>query len=166
MPTINLQLNQYATIQQPFSIINRTNQNLDQILKSNFIVNTDLSLQAIRYLSNYSQLKPNNSFAGIVFNQWISRNFNNLTLLYNDSALLSVPYLIHTITNFYSRFDGESTINATLSPWPRTIANSILNTIDYSSFSAVITLGIGLVMPLVTFAVEIVADKEVIFKTY
>lgn len=154
-------MNQYATSKNPFVLVNQTGKNLDTILNGQFIVNTEVNPQPMLYLSNVSQVRDGNFFAGTLFNEWTSRDSNRLTLLYNDSALLSIPYLVHTLSNFYARLDGDQLINATLSPWPRTTANTIQNTIDYSSFTALIVLGTGLVMPLVTFAVELVYDREV-----
>lgn len=138
-----------------------TNRNLDSIISNNLIVNTNMSKQPILFSNSLDQVVSNNSWSGNVFNSWSDRNSHLITLLYNDSALLSVPYLVQTLTNFYSRLDGKPIIDATLSPWPRTTANIIQNAIDYSSFTALIVLGTGLVLPLVTFAVEIVADREV-----
>lgn len=135
---------------------------MEQILGNSFVVNTNLTTQPTAYVSDIRQLNGQ-AYAGTQFNAWTSRTSHNFTLLYNDSALLSIPYLVHTLTNFYSRYDGQPLINASLSAWPRTTDNTIANTIDYSSFTALIVLGTGLVMPLVTFAVEIVYDKEVCF---
>ena len=132
---------------------------MEQILGNSFIVNTNLSTQPTTYVSDIRQLNGA-AYAGTKFNSWTSRDSHDFTLLYNDSALLSIPYLVHTLTNFYSRYDSAPLINATISAWPRTTDNTIQNTIDYSSFTALIVLGTGLIMPLVTFAVEIVYDKE------
>jgi hypothetical protein len=118
------------------------------------------SSQPIVYVENVTYNA--NSRSGLVFNNWTSPALNQLVLLYNDSALLSMPYLIHTLTNFYARLEGseKELINATLSPWPRTTANTIQN-LDYSIFTTLIVLGTGLVLPLSSFASEIVQDREV-----
>lgn len=161
MPTINLQINEYATSQHPFLLKNNTNTNLDPLLINTLIVNTEMSSsQPIVYVENVTYNA--NSRSGLVFNNWTSPALNQLILLYNDSALLSMPYLIHTLTNFYARLEGsgEELINATLSPWPRTTANTIQN-LDYSIFTTLIVLGTGLVLPLSSFASEIVQDREV-----
>jgi hypothetical protein len=130
-------------------------------LNNNLIVNTQISPQPITYLSNLSSLTfQSNSLSGMIFNNWTSFNSNQITLLYNDSALLALPYLINSLTNFYSRLNQIPLVNATLSPWPRTASNQIQN-LDYSSFTALIILGTGLIIPLASFATEIVHDREV-----
>lgn len=74
-----------------------------------------------------------------------------------------MPYLINTISNFYSNVDKMPQINATISAWPKLNSLTDLALFDPSIFSSLIILGIGLLAPLVSFAVEIVHDKEVFY---
>jgi hypothetical protein len=160
LPKVNLQLNDYATKARPFVIVNKTNIALQPIIDSNLVVNNQLSPQPISYFNSLASLNTTTSFAGYVFNEWKDMFNNDLTLLYNDSAILSLPYMINALSNFYSSMDKSVLINATLSAWPRSAKNTIEN-LDYSSFSALIVLGSGLIMPLASFAAEIVQEKEV-----
>ena len=146
----------YVSDNQPFAIINNTQTNLDKILAS---------LKNLSYstFTDETQLlnSPHGSLAGFVFNKWSSTAVNEMILLYNDSALLGLPYLINKLTNFYAEIDGTPTINASISAWPKTTLQASLDSFDASSFSALIVLGTGLILPLTSFAVEIVHDREV-----
>ncbi len=104
-------------------------------------------------------LLENSSIGGLVLNQWISANQTDLILLYNDSALLSMPYLLNLLTNFHSSLENMPPINATLSSLPKIIENNY-KVFDAETLVALIILGIGLVMPAVSFAGEVVHEKE------
>jgi len=159
LPTLNLPVNEYASEKNPFSVINNTITNLDQIL-GNLIVNNALNQQPIKVIKEPSQLFDNSGcLSGLIFNNWLNTQTNEITLLYNDSALFSLPYLINTLSNFYSKIDKTNLINTTISAWPKTQDQTIQN-FDASSFSALIILGTGLILPLVSFATEIVHDRE------
>lgn len=155
-------MNDYATIENPFTLINNTNSNLDGLLKQNLIVNTDLLQQPIKNLNDFSKIfnLTTSSYAGLVFNEWLSVSENQLTLLYNDSAMLSVPYLLNTLSNFYSRLEHSTQIKASISAWPK-LSDNTVDILDVSSFSSMLILGTGLIIPLVSFATEIVHDREV-----
>jgi hypothetical protein len=156
-----LPVNDYASEQKPFAIINNTLTNLDQIL-GNLIVNNALNPQPITVIKEPGQLlNKNGGLSGLIFNEWSSTQTNDLTLLYNDSALFSLPYLINTLSNLYSKIDKTSLINTTISAWPKT-QDQTIQSFDASSFSALIILGTGLILPLVSFATEIVHDREYI----
>jgi hypothetical protein len=140
---------------------------LDSVFQNNLIVNDQFSntSQPIKLFQNKAQLfeSKNGVLSGLIVNKWNSRSDNQLTVLYNDSALFSMPYLINTISNFYSNVDKMPQINATISAWPKLNSLTDLALFDPSIFSSLIILGIGLLAPLVSFAVEIVHDKEVFY---
>ncbi len=110
--------------------------------------------------------QPNNTYAGIEFKEWQSANINKLVLLYNDSALLSVPYLVNTVSNFYIRLFSQETdlIKASISAWPK-MPTSTIESLDFSSFTFSILLGCGLLIPLVSFVTEVVHDRELKCRT-
>jgi hypothetical protein len=155
-----LSINDYATEKQPFSIINNTASNIDFLLKS--LTNTTYQLFANENVILNSQ---NGSLAGFVFEKWNSLVDNQIVLLYNDSALLGLPYLINKLSNFYSTINQTQFINASISAWPKTTSQATLQSFDTSSFTSLIILGSGLILPLTSFAVEIVHDKELKCKT-
>ena len=167
MPTINLQIDEYASLVNKFIIINDTSIPLDSAgprLHESLVVNTKSYSQPFDFhLENTSQLleaENRGVYSGLVFEEWSSYKENSLILLYNDTALLSVPYLINLVTNMYTRTYGRALINASLSAWPKT-AESKMDTIDSASLAFLGILGIGILIPLVTFATEIVHDREV-----
>jgi hypothetical protein len=155
-----LAINDYATVTQPFSIINNTASNIDTLLKS--LSNTTFS---IFRSENEILNSQHGSLAGFVFNKWNSLVDNQLVLLYNDSALLGMPYLINKLSNFYSSINQTQYINASMSAWPKTTSQANLQSFDTSSFTSLIILGSALILPLTSFAVEIVHDKELKCKT-
>ena len=165
MPEVNLPIGDYGNEQTPFALFNNTNMVLDSIFQSDLIVNDQFSngSQPIKLFQNKTQMfeLKNGVLSGLIVNKWSGRSDNQLTILYNDSALFSLPYLLNTITNFYSNIDKMSQINTTISAWPKLNSLTDLALFDPSVFSSLIILGIGLIMPLVSFAVEIVHDKEV-----
>lgn len=125
-------------------------------------VNTMLLSQPFNYVKNLTYLFDYQSFSGLIFKKWTGNvNGNKITLLYNDTALLSLPYVINELTNFYSNIEHLPFINTTFAAFPK-IQSDADYVFDRSSFSALIILGIGLVMPTVSFATEIVHDREVI----
>lgn len=157
---VDLSINDYATEKQPFSIINNTASNIDSLLNS--LTNTTYQLFANENVILNSQ---NGSLAGFVFEKWNSLVDNQIVLLYNDSALLGLPYLINKLSNFYSTINQTQFINASISAWPKTTSQATLQSFDTSSFTSLIILGSGLILPLTSFAVEIVHDKELKCKT-
>ena len=140
---------------------------LDSIVQNNLIVNDQFpnGSQPIKLFQNNTQMfeMQNGVLSGLIVNKWNSRSDNKLAILYNDSALFSLPYLLNTIANFYSNLDKMPKINTTISAWPKLNSLTDLALFDPSIFSSLIVLGIGLIMPLVSFAVEIVHDKEVFY---
>ena len=101
----------------------------------------------------------NGIYNGISFDKWTNRNDHSLTLIYNDSALFSMTYLINTLSNMYSRIDQTPIIQMNITTWPKS-GQSILSFFDSSSFSSLIILGTALILPLVTFATEVVHERE------
>ena len=97
-----------------------------------------------------------------MINKWINKEQNDVVLLYNDSALLSLPYLLNIVTNFYSSLDNISLINTNLSSLPK-IAEDSYKIFEANSFTSLIIVSIGFILPAVSFAAEIVHDKEVIW---
>lgn len=160
MPYINLDINLYANDTYAFTIVNETNRELESILDGNLKVNPTLVNQPLHYIRKTKNLTGIMSLSGIRFSSWLNYTHNDLTLLYNDSALLSLPYILNELSNFYSNIEKLPLINTTLAAFPK-ITKYDENVFDKSSFSALIVLGIGLVMPAVSFATEIVHDREV-----
>ena len=153
----------YASDSSKFLIINNTNGNLDSIINENLIVNNQ-TIQPFELIDAKTDLLKLQSshFSGLEFNQ-ISTS-NDLTMLYNDSALLSIPYLLNTVTNFQARLDNTSTINASITSFPNAECN--INTFDSASFTSILMFGFAIVLPSVSFAVEIVYDKEVFIEDF
>ncbi|CAF1010970.1 unnamed protein product [Brachionus calyciflorus] len=150
--TTNLFINDYSTENNPFLFVNKTNTNLDTLIKPNLIVNNQLELQPIKFLNDIQNTTFNN-YAGIIY------NLDYFTLYYNDSALFSVSYLINTLNNFNSRLNNLPLINASLTTWPQ-IQTQDASFFDSSSFTTLLILGISFLFPLVSFAAEIVQDRE------
>nr|QNH67864.1 ATP-binding cassette transporter subfamily A member 5 [Brachionus rotundiformis] len=151
IPTVNLAINDYATEKNPFVIVN--NSNVDHLI-DNLIVNNELNPQPFKFTKS----DLNNSFrsyAGIIY----QKSLEDLILYYNDSAVFSVPYLLNTFSNLNSRLDGLSPINASLTSWPQ-VKTQDVSFFDASSFTTLIILGISLIFPLVSFAAEVVQDRE------
>ncbi|CAF0991135.1 unnamed protein product, partial [Brachionus calyciflorus] len=152
VPTTNLFINDYSTENNPFLFVNKTNTNLDTLIKPNLIVNNQLKLQPIKFLNDIQNTTFNN-YAGIIY------NLDYFTLYYNDSALFSVSYLLNTLSNLNSRLNNLPLINASLTSWPQIQTQDAL-LFNPSSFSSLMILGISLLFPLVSFAAEIVQDRE------
>ena len=151
----NLAIKDYVTVKQPFSIINNTASSIDEQLK--YLHNTTYHIFKDQFQILNSQY---GSEAGFIFNN-NSLIDNQLTLLYNDSALLGLPYLINKMSNFYAEINQTQFINASISAWPKTTSQASLAAFDTGSFTALLILGSSLILPLTSFAVEIVADREV-----
>nr|QUF59433.1 ATP-binding cassette transporter Abca5 [Brachionus angularis] len=157
LPIINLNINEYATNENKFVLVNKTNQNLDEIISKNLIVNDKIMPQPFLSLNQESNFVS--SYSGFIFENVSNMTIKNLILLYNDSGLLTMPYLINTLSNFYSRLDNSELINASLTTWPKNVSKNSAN-FDSSTFSSLIILGTSLIIPLVSFATEIVHDRE------
>ena len=140
--------------------MNKTCQELEPILQRNLKVNTKLVTQPFKYIRNTTQIFDVPSFAGFIFQDWLTNPNSTITLYYNDSAMLSVPYLLHELTNLYSNIENTTPIQTYITSLPR-VSKYVDNVFDKSTFSALIILGIGLVLPTVSFATEIVHDREV-----
>ena len=81
------------------------------------------------------------------------------TVLYNDSAYLSLPVVINTVSNAVLKMMSSSkVINATSLMWPSLSVNSIALGGALTT-SLLMGLAIAIVPPF--FAVAIVKDKEV-----
>lgn len=118
-------------------------------------VNNELNPQPIKFVKSISNINFS-SYAGFIQ----ENNSEDLILYYNDSAILSIPYLVNIYTNLNSRLNGLSPINASLTSWPQ-IKTDDLSFFDSTSFSTFIILGISVIIPLVSFAAEVVQDREV-----
>ena len=68
--------------------------------------------------------------------------------------------MLHTLTNFYSVLDNIPLINTTLSTLPK-IQQNDFKVFDSNIFVSLIVLGIGFVLPAISFIAEIVEEKEV-----
>ena len=141
-----------------FTVVNKTNTTLETEMNKYLDINSIL----IHYLDDYSQLINYQSYAGFVFNN-LTNYTNQITLLYNDSALFSVPFLVNKLTNFYNNVENKTLIKTSLQVLPATAKDISISTFDKSSFAIILVLGIAIVMPTVSFAVEIVDDREVNF---
>lgn len=139
-------------------VVNNSKSNLD-FLNDKLIINNNYKQQPIKYLNSYNSSinKPHSS--GLIVNNWTSNKFNDFIALYNDSAVLSAPFLVNSITNLFSRLDNSPTINASITSFPKIDCD--VSNFDVSIFTSLLMLGFALIMPCVTFAVEIVSDKEV-----
>jgi hypothetical protein len=158
LPSLKIPINDYATSKNPFVLINSTESNLDSIIKDNLIVNSNLNPQPFVFINNVNN--SNGMYGGISFEKWINRNDHSLKLIYNDSALFSMIYLVNTLSNMYSRLDKTPLIQMNITTWPKSTDQSILSFFDSSSFSSLIILGTALILPLVTFATEVVHERE------
>ena len=168
MPSVNFAINEYATVLNPFAIINRTGKHLEDILDDKLIVNTEFNgdSQPLVFLNNsYADLLGYQYNSGMMFESWRNATDNALILLYNDSALLGMPYLLNTLAEFYSNIEDPqkrvTRINASLGALPMITYQDDLSAFDAGSFSSLIILGIGMVIPAISFAAEIVHDREV-----
>ena len=148
----------YASSNSKFIVINNTNSNLDSVINK-LVVNTQ-SVQPLEFIDNNTNLLklPGSHSSGLIFNKAL--NTFNITMLYNDSALLSIPYLLHTVNNLISRIDNTDTIKASITSFPN--VNCEISVFDSASFTSELMFGIAIILPSVTFAVEIVYDKEVL----
>nr|APD26541.1 ATP-binding cassette transporter subfamily A member 5 X1 protein [Brachionus koreanus] len=151
IPIVNLAINEYATEKNPFLIVNKSN--IDNLVQ-NLVVNNKLNPQPIKFTQSESNMSIN-SFAGFIHQE----KEDDFIIFYNDSAVFSVPYLVNTYTNLYSRINGLSLINASLTSWPQ-VKNEDFSFFNASSFTTLIILGISLIFPLVSFAAEVVQDRE------
>lgn len=155
LPRVNLEYNKYNTKKYWFSIINNTNYPVEDFIRKNSELTNNFTYSS----TVRSLVYKHNSITGIVIEDWVNRNQNDLILLYKDSALLSLPFLLNTLTNFYSNLDNIPLINATLSSLPK-IVHDDYKVIDADSFVSLILLGIGFILPAVSFVGEIIHDKE------
>nr|QNH67926.1 ATP-binding cassette transporter subfamily A member 5 X3 [Brachionus plicatilis] len=151
IPKVNLAINEYATEKNPFLIVNKSN--VDYLVQ-NLIVNNQLNPQPIKFTKFETNISST-THAGLIY----QKSLDDLILYYNDSAIFSVPYLINTFSNLNSRLNGLSLINASLTSWPQ-VKSEDVSFFDPSSFTTLIILGISLIFPLVSFAAEIVQDRE------
>ena len=155
MPSIQLGISDYATQTMKFSILNSTGSSLDRILDHNL---NDAPLQ---YLKNIPQLLDHPSYQGLKFDQWTDETHNNITLLYNDSALLGLPNLIHTYINFYLNTDHSTPLITTISALPK-LKNGLSDIYSPFNLLSLLMLGISFILPAVSYVTEIVHDREVI----
>jgi len=160
LPMVNLAIDDYANETYRFIIVNKTGSKLEELLNRNLKVNTKLVNQPFKYLTNTSQIFETPSFAGLVFQDEPTQPASTITLFYNDSAVLSVPYLLHELANLYSNIENTPAIQTRIASLPR-IDKNYENLFDKSLFASLIVLGIGIVLPSVSFATEIVHDREV-----
>ncbi|XP_013402813.1 ATP-binding cassette sub-family A member 5 isoform X2 [Lingula anatina] len=122
-----------------------------------------LQFEKINSSTNLIDARPHNM--GIRINQWVNQSVSgmrNFTVIYNDTAIHSLPALIGTIDSMVlkmTRFPANvnATINTTNLPWP-----SINPTIvfDSGAFSAIILIGMGMVMVAPGFAGELVKERQ------
>ena len=77
-----------------FTIVNKTNISLENIMNEYLDINSSYT----SYLEDYNQTLSQQSYTGFIFD-----SLKNVTLLYNDSALFSVPLLVNKLTNFYNK---------------------------------------------------------------
>ena len=129
-------------------------------MNRNLKVNSKLVNQPFKYLTNTSQIFETPSLAGLIFQDRPDQPVSTITLFYNDSAILSVPYLLHELTNLNSKIENTSVIQTNIASLPR-IDKNHENLFDTSLFASLIIFGIGIVLPSVSFATEIVHDREV-----
>jgi hypothetical protein len=169
LPSLNLQIDDYANKFHKFVILNNTDLDVDTqgpILDDFLVVNYGTGAKKQKCLLEYVNSTDSllsythSSYGGIIFNEWNSDKDNQLTLLYNDAALLSAAYLVNTLSNVYTRTYGLKQINASIAAWPQTVQTTI-EALDFSSFTFLILFGTGMLIPLVSFATEIVHDREV-----
>ncbi|RNA41260.1 ATP-binding cassette sub-family A member 5-like isoform X1 [Brachionus plicatilis] len=151
LSTIDLAINDYATEKNPFLIVNKTN--VDHLVQ-NLIVNNQLNRQPIKFTESESNIHAT-TYAGFIHQD----TPKDIILFYNDSAVFSVPYLVNTFTNLNSRLNGLPLLNATFTSWPQ-VKKENISFFDANSFTTLMILGISLIFPLVSFAAEIVQDRE------
>jgi hypothetical protein len=149
----------YASNLLKFLIVNNTNTDLDPTINQNLIVNNH-PLQPFELINATTNLLKLSRFhsSGLSFDS-ISPSAN-ITMLYNDSAIFSVPYLLNTVTNFQSRLDNTPIINASITLFPN--VDCLSNLFDTGSFTSELMFGFTILLPSITFAVEAVHDKEVL----
>lgn len=158
-----------------FLVLNKTsNPNLSELLKDKLVNQTTYidNIETVIHKTVYNQEKENYA-AGFLFDKFISNfteySFNlngeyNLGLIYNDSALLSFPYLINYAFNFISKnIDNGKMFNASIAAWPKTDSDCGYFTFDVSSFSSFMILGFAFIFPIASFGSEIVQDRGSIF---
>jgi hypothetical protein len=164
LPKKSLIINEYANEKTKFQIINNSNSTLDPIIGSRLIVNTDLSQQPIELIKDLNSLlaSPNGAYNGLGF-VTPSNVLDELVLVYNDSATLGMPNLIQIVSNFFSRMEGNQLIKASIGAMPKLPSQCDSFIFDSSIFIALIVLGFAFIVPVISFATEIVHDKEVYF---
>lgn len=118
-------------------------------------MNNELNPQPIKFAKSISNITFS-SYAGFIQ----ENSLDDLILYYNDSAVLSVPYLLNIYANLNSRINGLPLINSSLTSWPQIKSDDLL-LFDSTSFTTFIILGISIIIPLVSFAAEVVQDREV-----
>jgi hypothetical protein len=164
LPKRRLIVNEYANEKTKFQIINNSNSTLDQLIDTNLIVNTMLNQQPIELIKNLSTLlsSPNGAFNGLGFSSLSATNvLDNLVLFYNDSATLGLSNLLQIVSNLYSRLEGSQQINVSIGAMPKLPDQCASFTFDTGIFSALMVLGLAFVVPVISFTVELVHDKEV-----
>lgn len=154
---MSLEKNDYNSHKYGLSVINGTQLEIETFLKKNIRLNNH-----IKYCESVKSLLNITSIYGFILEEWINRSENDVVLLYNDSALLSVPVLLHTFTNFYSTIDNTPLTHTNISTLPK-IQQNDYKVFDSNSFVLLMILGIGSVLPAISFIAEVVKEKEVIF---
>jgi ATP-binding cassette, subfamily A (ABC1), member 5 len=161
LPRINLQDTGYIIETNKFALFNLTSTNLDSIINNNLIVNNKLPFNTqpiVTFTENITDLAGFS--AGYIVDSVFNQSIDKSIILYNDSALLSIPYLVNTMTNFYSRLTNSKIINASLAAWPKTPTQCDTTNFDAGGFSSLLILGTSFILPIVSFATELVHDRE------
>lgn len=154
------EINEYSNEYSKFLVINKTNMDLENILNSFLIFNANEINQPIEYLNNLSDLNSEAVVhSGLVVNDTIS----NLVYIYNDTALLSFPYIINLVSNLYSRREDVKLTNVSIRSWPKLISSCESKNFDANSFSFLIILGLSFILSIASFAAEAVQDRGIKF---
>ncbi|XP_074647073.1 cholesterol transporter ABCA5-like [Tubulanus polymorphus] len=112
-----------------------------------------VNLEQINASTNLLDIAPHHLGLQIgTFNQVV----HNLTLLYNDTAVYSVPVLLNLISNGFVKTLAPVTIETSMFLWPAIDPNLIPPTM----YSHTLFLGIALSMLPANFAGDIVKDKQ------
>ena len=154
-----MQIDAYARDTLKFLLVNNTREELSSLLTQSLIVNNKYIQQPIHYW-NQNQL-PNvtkSHASGFIINNWMNSTSDSLTAYYNDSALLSLPYLVNVITNLYAKIDNIPPIDASISSFskPKCGLRSNVNLYVF-----ILLIGFAFTAQTATFAVELVHDREV-----
>uniref|UniRef100_A0A2C9L5H4 ABC transporter domain-containing protein n=2 Tax=Biomphalaria glabrata TaxID=6526 RepID=A0A2C9L5H4_BIOGL len=107
-------------------------------------------------INTTGQLAPH--YLGIQVQNISGKNLNNFVILYNDSALHSVPAAINLFTQtVLSFFNSSASINISSLPWPQTESGILFNS---GAFMAPLLVGLAFMLIIPGFAADIVQDRE------